>query len=231
MLVDLQWDKILENYAYELRKVAERYHEENTYHLLLIGDNQTGKTTFVNNIADHRFRNLPTEIPGIELSLLATKKELIHIWSMRTDPHLLEQLQERVHDIEGVIGFFDLTRPSSFSSLQNRVSDLIMIFGKMYPLILIGNKADASGRQIVKEDVLVYSYELGNCSCHRIPYVEMSALKNYGLDKVVHNMLQMINCNMTSRCSQFPAAFRQWCNVPQFYSFHKEPRQRLEVVS
>ena len=231
MIVDLKWEVISEDVTFQLRDLAEKYSEEETYHILLVGDNNTGKTTFINSISEMKHKHLPTVVDGVELSLLTIGKSLVHIWSVSSGDDIIYQIQEDIKMLDGVFGFFDLTSVESFHSMQDRVSELILAYEKMYPLILIGNKADSEKTLVKKEDVLVFAYELGNCSCHRVPYAEMSSLKNIGLEKVVMNLINMINCNLTQKCAEHVAQVRQWCSIPQYYSFYNEARQKLEVIS
>ncbi|MHA2504368.1 MAG: ADP-ribosylation factor-like protein [Candidatus Kariarchaeaceae archaeon] len=231
MLVDLNWDKIPEGFAYELRDLAEKFSEENTYNLMLVGDDQVGKTTFINNVTSvkMKYKHLPTQAEGVELSVLPIGKNLIHIWSTRSDRDIIYNLEETVKMLDGVLAFFDLNNPASYKNMQDRISELILLYEKMYPLILIGNKADKK-TLIKKEDVLRFAYELGNCSCHQVPYTEMSALMSYGFEKVITNMISIIGCNMTRKCAEYPAQLRKWCQVPSYYSFYNEKGNTLEIL-
>jgi len=232
MLTDLNWDKIEDTTRFELRGMAEQYSEERTYHILLIGPDNVGKSTLLDNLSTvelRPFKRLPTLEEDITLSLLQVGKDLIHVWTVDS-PNTLWYYQNKLHIIDGVLGMFDLNNPISFNILEEQTGTLIQQFGKMYPLILLANKADLP-RHISREDIMVFSYELGNCSSHRIPVFDLSAMKNIGLEAIFANLITMINCNMKNKCSEFPALARNWCTIPTEYSFHNETRQKLAVLT
>jgi GTPase SAR1 family protein len=230
MLLELKWNRIIEDFAYEIRGLLDKYEDKKIYHILLLGDNRTGKSTFLNHITGIKFRHLPTEVDGVELTLMTFDDKLVQIWSVRSENDVIYKILENIQIIDGVLGFFDLTKKKTFHHLQDRVGELILAYGKLFPLILIGNKADGLKIEVSKEDVLLFAYELADCSCHRVPYAEMSALKDEGIEKTIGNLIDMIDCDLMAKCAERPAMLRSWCKVPQFYSFY-DSEQKLEVKS
>ncbi len=84
--------------------------------------------------------------------------------------------------LQGALVVFDITKSSSFNSVDKWVSQLRELVGPEVVIILVGNKSDLKSlRAVTKEEALEKASQLGN-----MEYMETSALNNTHINETFH---------------------------------------------
>lgn len=157
-------------------------YKKNSMNIALLGDSNTGKTTFIYYLDEKPIDNIISTV-GINDYLLfgdiydeKVKIKLIDTAgqerynSLSTDP---------IKKAHGFLIFFDVTKEETFYSIDKYIST-ITNYNESNKIILLGNKIDEKDRKIRKQDAKKYAEKNG------IKYFECSS--KYGI-----NILEVLN--------------------------------------
>ena len=148
------------------------------YKFLVIGDSQSGKTSFCLKFAKNEF-NLeikPSKEINCYLKTLVLFDKEIKIYLIDINDNLLSENKNLnlnnilYNNIKGVFAIYDVTKNKSFEKSLKLVENLRLKLGNVVPFMLIGNKSDLNYLKIVDiEDAKNKSKKLkcdlkeGNC--------------------------------------------------------------------
>ena len=91
----------------------------------------------------------------------------------------------------GCLLVFDIAQKSSFFKIQGYLSDIIKYAPHYTSLILIGNKYDLWPiREVTFEEANEFA------KIHEIPYIECSALTDYGREEILNNLILNVQDNL-----------------------------------
>ena len=127
------------------------------YKFLILGDNQVGKTSFINKSVNDIF-DLEIESTqenksySMELTL-GFNKISIALVDVSTS-QLSKNHGYIYHNINGVFILYDITKHETFEKVQTYIVDIIGNIGNSIPIILIGNKKDLKHLRKVHENEL-----------------------------------------------------------------------------
>lgn len=149
---------------------------ENTLKVILLGDTNTGKTSFVNKLIGQE-SELTTTI-GIDFIKYSVKYKQNIIKSILWDTAGMERFGSIVSSyyrmIDGAIIFIDLNNIDSYQSFEYWLNDVIY-YVKIGIIYIIGNKNDLE-RKISKDDII--NYININYKNYEIYYKEISIKNN-----------------------------------------------------
>jgi Ras-related protein Rab-22 len=152
------------------------YDTERSLKLILLGDTSVGKTSLALRFANDEFRPYMEATIGASFSeptmIMDRQKITFHVWDTAGQEkyHALASMYYRGASAAVVV--FDISRPSSFFTLQRWVEELFEKGPAGIALVVCGNKLDleASGdRQVTREEAEGYANQIGAC------YMETSA--------------------------------------------------------
>jgi small GTP-binding protein len=121
--------------------------------------------------------NSPSTV-GVEFASIVMgvkdKKVKVQIWDTAGQERFKSITNTYYHRAKGAVVVFDITKFSSFESVDKWVNDLRQVTGKEIVIILVGNKSDLKNlRAVTKEEAMEKAQALGN-----LPYIETSAMNN-----------------------------------------------------
>ncbi|XP_054011605.1 ras-related protein Rab-43 [Hylaeus anthracinus] len=155
------------------------------FKIVLIGDCGTGKTCVVQRFRSGTFIERHGSTIGVDFSmktvLIDNKKVKLQIWDTAGQERFRTITQSYYRSANGVIVVYDITKRSTFLSLQHWVEEVRRYTSSHVLLVLVGNKCDLESLREVERgeaDVL----------CQYLPevlqVVETSAKENTNIDSV-----------------------------------------------
>lgn len=174
---------------------SNKYHKmldhDHALRLIIVGDYNTGKTTFLNTyIRQERTKTTYEPTIGIDFSsrnIVSNSGETIKLacWDTSGQETFKSIVRSYYRDICGVFLVFDVTNRRSFIHLQGWIDDIYRNSScKMHkhPILLLGNKIDKiteNGRHVTRDEALLFANK------NELQYVETSALTGENLDMVI----------------------------------------------
>jgi len=177
------------------------------YKVCLLGEGGVGKTSLRYTYLGQGFKKGYSMTIGADFAAKRAEVDGEHITAQIWDLAGQERF-EAVRSVyyRGSVGgllVFDITRPETFSSLPNWITELIQNNNnKIVPFVLIGNKGDLRGQtpnEVNTADAQSYAKSLSDWSGYNVPYVETSALSGINVDDAFITLLR----NVRSYLEQF----------------------------
>lgn len=155
------------------------------FKIVLIGDCGTGKTCVVQRFRSGTFIERHGNTIGVDFSmktvLIDDKKVKLQIWDTAGQERFRTITQSYYRSANGVIVVYDITKRSTFLSLQHWVEEVRRYTSSHVLLVLVGNKCDLENlREVEKEEA--------QALCQYLPevlqVVETSAKENTNIDSI-----------------------------------------------
>jgi small GTP-binding protein len=174
------------------RKMLDHDH---TLRLIIVGDYNTGKTTFLNTyIRQERIKTTYEPTIGIDFSsrnIVSNSGETIKLacWDTSGQETFKSIVRSYYRDICGVFLLFDVTNRRSFIHLQGWIADVYRNSScktHKHPILLLGNKIDKDLRTVTRSEALQFATNNG------LQYAETSALTGDNLDVIIPEFVDHI---------------------------------------
>ncbi|XP_043463449.1 ras-related protein Rab-43 isoform X1 [Leptopilina heterotoma] len=162
-------------------------HFDFLFKIVLIGDCGTGKTCVVQRFRSGNFIEKHGSTIGVDFSiktvLIDGKKVKLQIWDTAGQERFRTITQSYYRSANGVIVVYDITKRSSFLSLQRWIEEVRKYSSSHVLLILVGNKSDLEeSREVQKSEA--------EAVCEYLPEVlnvlETSAKDNTNIDSIFY---------------------------------------------
>ncbi|XP_053985202.1 ras-related protein Rab-43 [Hylaeus volcanicus] len=155
------------------------------FKIVLIGDCGTGKTCVVQRFRSGTFIERHGSTIGVDFSmktvLIDNKKVKLQIWDTAGQERFRTITQSYYRSANGVIVVYDITKRSTFLSLQHWVEEVRRYTSSHVLLVLVGNKCDLESlREVEKGEADVLCQYLPEV----LQVVETSAKENTNIDSV-----------------------------------------------
>ena len=165
------------------KKTSDNSYRKNQINITLLGDSNTGKTSFLLYLEEQPIDNVKSTI-GIEDYYISAdvcdENAKIIIRDTAGQERYNSLSNNWTKKAQGFLLFFDVTKKDTFDSLDNYI-DKIKKYNSSNDIILIGNKIDDNEhREVKKEDAKKYAEK------NDIKYYECSS--KYGI-----NILEVLN--------------------------------------
>ena len=159
----------------------------NEIKLLLLGDTQVGKSSFLNNLLENEF--LSNEYSHKNINIIFPAKIFEKIINIKIiEDNFVKNLSEKNYkNIDGILLFFDLTNIETFNKINDWILSIKNNFGEIndsYELFLIGNKIEENEkRKISKKDAKNLAED------NQIKYFECSSLLGINNYEILNELL------------------------------------------
>ena len=172
-----------------MKNLGKAEEEKNQINILLVGDTNTGKTSFVKRFIFNKYDLTFVASIGVDFELKKIKYKN-KIYSIR----LFDTAgQERFKSItksyfrlaNAYFIFFDLSNKDSLNHIHNWI-DLIKEYSEKSIFIILGNKDDLKKKisdEIINENLERYK---------DIIFIKISVSKNYNIKKAIERMIDLI---------------------------------------
>ena len=165
--------------------------EENLYEnikIILIGDTQVGKTSFLNQFFSEGFNNNFISTIGItersKILHYENKVYKIQIWDTAGQERFESIPKQYYEKIEGVFLFYDVTNEHSFDNMSKWLKDIFEGGHKDLIVYILGNKVD-----LIEERKVNYETGLNFAKNKNIKFMEISCKLDLNVSDVVYCMI------------------------------------------
>lgn len=136
------------------------------FKIVLIGDCGVGKTCVVHRFRSGTYVQRYGNTIGVDFAMktltIEGKRIKLQIWDTAGQERFRTITQSYYRSANGVIIVYDITKRSSFESVQHWVEEVRRFTAPDIPLLLVGNKCDMEAlREVTKEEA--------NLLVHQIP--------------------------------------------------------------
>ena len=172
------------------------------YKFLVIGDHNSGKTSFCLKFAKNKF-NLETK-PSKEIECYLKTFVLfgkdIKIYLIDYNEELIDKNMSNnfYSDIKGVFAIYDVTKYNSLEKTVKLIEKLKEKIGKLIPFILVGNKTDLNNLKVISINDAKNKTQKLTCECRESNCLDENGVKNivkYFVSNIYYNDLDDIEKN------------------------------------
>jgi small GTP-binding protein len=174
------------------------FHERSgmIFKIIVLGDPNSGKTELLKRFTDNGFPYEYTPTVGVSITKVkVTVKNdkgedvdvILMLWNITTQPHFSMLHRPYFNGADGMILVYDVTRPSSFSNINNWYSTAVKYGLSGIPRILIGYKRDLKDE---KKIILPMAEHLSQKL--NAPFFETSALTGENASEMFHKIAELI---------------------------------------
>ena len=171
--------------------MADEDNYEMMFKVVLVGDSFVGKTNIMSKYLKDEFHEDSKATVGVEFGSKQFTIEghsiKAQIWDTAGQERYKAITSAYYKGAKGAFVVYDITRKTSFESIDRWVNDLTAAADKKITIVVIGNKCDLEDqRQITKEPGEEKSAKL------EVAFLETSALSGENLDKAFELMMNEI---------------------------------------
>ena len=158
-------------------------HQGNTKKVLIYGEKESGKTSFVLKICDNKFDQF--YVPSIFDEIFYKTILFIHCNKKYDINFIVSNNITEIMEADCYIVLYDLTSINSYNkgkNLINKISNLNK------PIFFIGNKCDLSD-EIITNDLTIF------CEKNKCEYYQISLKNNIGIPSFLHKFGEILTIN------------------------------------
>ncbi|KAK7884077.1 hypothetical protein WMY93_027200 [Mugilogobius chulae] len=169
---------------------------EHSMKILIVGDGNVGKTSFVNRYVTGQFSRSYKMTMGVDFSLKILQwsereKVRLQLWDIAGQERFVSMTRIYYKGALGCVVIFDLTDSGSFLSCKLWKQDLDLKTrlpnGQPLPCILLANKCDLSLRVVSADSIDKFSKANGF-----VTWMETSVKKNKNIEEAMRRLVQEI---------------------------------------
>ena len=162
---------------------------EMMFKVVLVGDSFVGKTNIMSKYLKNEFHEDSKATVGVEFGSKQFNVEghiiKAQIWDTAGQERYKAITSAYYKGAKGAFVVYDITRKSSFDSIDKWINDLTSAADKKLTVVVIGNKSDLEDqRQITKEQGQEKASKLN------VAFLETSAFSGENLDKAFEMMIK-----------------------------------------
>ncbi|PIO75079.1 Ras family protein [Teladorsagia circumcincta] len=160
------------------------------YKIILIGDSGVGKSNLLSRFARNMFSIESKSTIGVEFStrtiVIDGKRIMAQIWDTAGQERFKTVTTAYYRGAQGALIVYDITKPSSFDSCQQWLSDL-REQSERVSVVLVGNKTDLRDTRKIPQDIAKkFADDNG------LTFIETSALDSSNVEKAFTQVLTKI---------------------------------------
>ena len=141
--------------------LSEESKNEETIKIIILGDSEVGKTSFIIRFTKNKFDETYLATIGVDYKdrIINIENKLYKLMYYDTagEEKYKSIPKNYIKNMQGIILMYDITNKLSFDSIIDWISDVKEIKGENFPMILVGNKIDLNESREVTEEM---GYEL-----------------------------------------------------------------------
>ncbi|XP_041859846.1 ras-related protein Rab-7L1-like [Melanotaenia boesemani] len=192
--------------------------------ILIVGDGNVGKSSFVLRYVSGQFNRSYKMTVGVDFSVKVLQwsdreKVRLHLWDIAGQEHFISMTRIYYKGALGCIVMFDVTNESSFLKCRHWKQDLdnkvMLPNGDSIPCILLANKCDLAQRVVSSDSIDKFSKANGF-----ITWMETSVKDNKNVGEAMTRLVQQI---LSIQSSLYPLNLRPEDSV--------NPQQDSEINS
>jgi len=194
------------------------------FKLVTIGDSAVGKSSILERWSTDEFsKDMKSTISvDTHMKTYCINNEIItvNLWDTAGQERFRAITAQYYRGANGVIIVFDLTKRSTFESVEKWVSDVAAVNDTNMQLLLIGNKKDLQKNRMVKRDEAIqFAKKYG------MNYIETSAKDGRNCNKAISNILEEIYKVAKKNPKKYSAQEESKKQVPKSQTIVMTPNQ------
>ena len=161
---------------------------EGTINCMLIGDSETGKSSFLIRYVRNNFSDIFLTTIGLDKEIKIyqhmDKKYRLILWDTAGQERFKSLPKKYFQNADGILLLFDVSKKDTFEHVKNWIEDIKFNLNeeRKTNIYLIGNKLDLE-RNVTREEGLEMARELG------IKYFECSNKLNININEIMAHMI------------------------------------------
>lgn len=171
------------------------------YKFLFVGETKVGKTDIVYRIRHHKYNTKEDgKMSTIGVDFVSkdfkekNKTYTLKLWDTSGSLRFRSITKSYFRNAIGLFLCFDLTRKSTFDTLDNWMSDAKNLCDTNYRVVLLGNKSDLiNEREVSQEDINKFVEKYSN-----ITYFPCSAKTGYNIFESLFFIIRQLNDVLTN---------------------------------
>lgn len=169
---------------------------EHLMKILIVGDGNVGKSSFVHRYVNGQFNSMYKMTVGVDFSVKLLhwsdkEKVRLQLWDIAGQERFISMTRIYYKGALGCVVMFDVTRSSSFLSCLHWKRDLdnkaMLPNGDSIPCILLANKCDLSQRAVSADSIDKFSKANGF-----IAWMETSVKENKNIGEAMRRLVEEI---------------------------------------
>ena len=172
-----------------MKNLDKAEEEKNQINILLVGDTNTGKTSFVKRLIFNKYDLTFVASIGVDFELKKIKYKnkiyTIRLFDTAGQERFKSITKSYFRLANAYFIFFDLSNKDSLNHIHNWI-DLIKEYSEKSIFIILGNKDDLKKKisdEIINENLERYK---------DIIFIKISVSKNYNIKEVIERMIDLI---------------------------------------
>ncbi|XP_053172886.1 ras-related protein Rab-7L1-like [Scomber japonicus] len=170
--------------------------EEHLMKILIIGDSNVGKSSFVNRYINGKFNEMYKATVGVDFSVKVlqwseNEKVRLQLWDIAGLERFTSMTRVYYKGALGCVVMFDVTESSSFLNCHSWKEDLdnkaMLPIGDSIPCILLANKCDLPDRAVSADSIDEFSKAIGFFT-----WMETSVKENMNIGESMRRLVQEI---------------------------------------
>ncbi|KAL0232121.1 hypothetical protein PCE1_003117 [Barthelona sp. PCE] len=161
--------------------------------VLTVGDVKTGKSALIKQYCENRFVSQYLMTIGIDYGVKVVKhnSSMYHLnfWDCSGLPEFTDCRIEFYSDCNVIVLVFDYTCPDSFDNLTSWIGEIRQVVSTLPPIILVGNKADLTGR--ARKGTVKEKQVAEFLNRFKFPFFKTSASTNEGIQALFDEILNI----------------------------------------
>lgn len=177
------------------------YHTaEGTIKVLILGDEDVGKTHLLKKYLNPGFQGAPSNTIGGDVTTISYEidnvRADISIYDLAGHPRFSAVRAIYYTQLSGAMLVFDVTHPQTFMNLSTWIDEILANNKKkIVPLVLVGNKADLrdpKANNIHPQQAETYAKMLSEWSSFNVQYIETSAKTGRGVKEAFEALFKAV---------------------------------------
>ncbi len=170
--------------------MIEESDSEEAITIMILGNSQVGKTSFILRFVENTFQSTYLSTVGIDFKVkninLGDKEYKLILYDTAGQERYKSLAPNLIKNACGIILVYDITNKSSFDSIPEIMEKVKEEKGNNFPMVLVGNKIDLEQRSI--------SYEEGKAFAEKnnLLFCECSSKNGKNIDMVFNLIIKDI---------------------------------------
>lgn len=165
-----------------------------TFKILLLGDTNVGKTSYILRVCDDIFEEELTPTIGVDFKEKRMKidnqvQATIEVWDTAGQERFKSISHSMIKKADGMLLLYDVTNRQSFINVTNWIETIHNNSSSKNPIVLVGNKCDQNKRVVEYNDGKVLAGQ------YNITFYEASCKTNFNVIQSLEQIASTIYKN------------------------------------
>ena len=164
---------------------------EHKFKIILVGDTNVGKTSFLNRKHNNIFNPAFTTTLGVDFYYISVRKNntdiKIYLWDTAGQEKFANLINVYFRDLDGAMVLYDITNRNSFDNIEKWIEKIGDFNKPNIPIVIVGTKSD------LEKHRMIHIHEVANIA-KKYDYIniECSSKENNNIDETFDLIINTI---------------------------------------